>query len=100
MSFQMNSSADSDSPSPNALGDLRSFRFCKKPTFVHNSVASGSSTGNVDESPSKYILSIIIISIIFPFQITWNLFPYVFKPNRYYYFVILIEGNLESNEKF
>lgn len=52
----MNSSVDNDSSSSNALGDLRSFRFSKKPTFVHYSAASGSSTRNVEESPSKYYL--------------------------------------------
>lgn len=48
--FQMNTSADRDSPSPNALGDLRSFRFCKKPSFSHD---SGSSAGTADESPGS-----------------------------------------------
>ncbi|XP_060870859.1 SWI/SNF-related matrix-associated actin-dependent regulator of chromatin subfamily A containing DEAD/H box 1 homolog [Metopolophium dirhodum] len=41
---------DSDSPSPNALGDLRSFRFSKKPSFSHESAASGSSL-LVDDEP-------------------------------------------------
>jgi len=44
---------DSDSPSPNALGDLRSFRFSKKPSFSHESAASGSSL-LVDDEPGIY----------------------------------------------
>lgn len=50
----MNSSTDRDSPSPNALGDLRSFRFLKKPSFNHEAAASGS-TVTIVESPCKYL---------------------------------------------
>ncbi|KAF0762962.1 SWI/SNF-related matrix-associated actin-dependent regulator of chromatin subfamily A containing DEAD/H box 1 [Aphis craccivora] len=56
---------DSDSPSPSALGDLRSFRFSKKPSFSHEAVASGSSL-IVEEVPvfvrQKKLQSIILSS--------------------------------------
>jgi len=63
---------DSDSPSPSALGDLRSFRFSKKPSFSHEAVASGSSL-IVEEVPGYYFIpSIIIISLFLQYPLFEN----------------------------
>jgi len=62
----MSSAADRDnSTSPSALGDLRSFRFSKKPSFSHGAAAtSGSVTSPGDDSikPVKHRRIQIIIS--------------------------------------
>ncbi|VVC27802.1 Helicase, C-terminal,Helicase superfamily 1/2, ATP-binding domain,P-loop containing nucleoside [Cinara cedri] len=49
----MSSLADQDAPGPSSVGDLRSFRFAKKPSFSHESAGQSSSMDTIviDEEP-------------------------------------------------